>query len=76
MIELELNHGQLKFKLNSNLKTTIITKDGPTRQIEIKDSIRQGGVLSATLYALMMDEINKDLIENTDYPAEHNSGGP
>ena len=47
--------------LNSNLKTTIRTKHGPTRQINIKDSIRQGGVLSVTLYALMMDEINKDM---------------
>ena len=51
--------------LNTNLKTTIQTKHGPTRQISIKDSIRQGGVLSVTLYALMMDEINKDLL-NTD----------
>ena len=48
-------------ELNSNLKTTIQTKHGPTRQINIKDSIRQGGVLSVTLYALMMDEIAKDL---------------
>ena len=50
-------------KLNSNLKTTIITKHGPTRKITIKDSIRQGGVLSVVLYALMMDEISKDLQE-------------
>ena len=50
-------------KLNSNLKTTIMTKHGPTRKIEIKDSIRQGGVLSVILYALLMDEINKELIE-------------
>ena len=50
-------------KLNSNLKTTVLTKHGPTRQITIKDSIRQGGVLSVVLYALMMDEINKDLME-------------
>ena len=49
-------------KLNSNLKTTIMTKYGPTRKISIKDSIRQGGVLSVILYALMMDEINKELI--------------
>ena len=49
--------------LNSNLRTTIQTKYGPTRQIHIKDSIRQGGVLSVTLYALMMDEIAKDLKE-------------
>ena len=49
---------QLTKDLNTNLKTTIQTKHGPTRQITIKDSIRQGGVLSVTLYALMMDEIN------------------
>ena len=50
-------------RLNSNLKTTIHTKHGPTRQIKIKDSIRQGGVLSVILYALMMDEINKDITD-------------
>ena len=49
--------------LNSNLKTTILTKHGPTREITIKDSIRQGGVLSVVLYALMMDEISKELTE-------------
>ena len=38
--------------LNTNLKTTIQTKNGPTREIKITDSIRQGGVLSVTLYAL------------------------
>ena len=48
-------------RLNSNLKTTIQTKHGPTRQINIKDSIRQGGVLSVILYALLMDEISKDI---------------
>ena len=48
-------------KLNSNLKTTIMTKYGNTREIIIRDSIRQGGVLSGLLYALLMDEINKDL---------------
>ena len=57
---------QLVKDLNTNLKTTIQTKYGPTRQIDIKDSIRQGGVLSVTLYALMMDEVNKDIISNTD----------
>ena len=52
--------------LNTNLKTTIQTKHGPTRKITIKDSIRQGGVLSVTLYALMMDEINKDIMKETE----------
>ena len=50
-------------KLNSNLKTTVLTKHGPTRQITIKDRIRQGGIISVILYALMMDEINKELME-------------
>ena len=50
-------------ELNSNLLTTIQTKHGPTRKIKITDSIRQGGVLSVTMYALMMDETNKALME-------------
>ena len=47
--------------LNTNLTTSINTKHGKTRKIKITDSIRQGGVLSVTLYALMMDETNKAL---------------
>ena len=50
-------------KLNENLRATIQTKYGNTREIKIKDSIRQGGVLSVILYGIMMDEINKRLIE-------------
>ena len=48
-------------KLNSNLTASIKTKNGMTRKIRIKDSIRQGGVLSVTQYALMMDEITKEI---------------
>ena len=48
-------------KLNLNLKGVIKTKDGPTRTIAIQDSIRQGGVLSVLMYALLMDEIAKEL---------------
>ena len=48
-------------KMNQNLKATIKTKDGPTRPISIKDSIRQGGVLSGIQYALLMDEIAKEI---------------
>ena len=33
-------------KLNQNLTARIRTKDGLTRPIKIRDSIRQGGVLS------------------------------
>ena len=50
-------------KLNENLKATIQTKYGNTREIKIRDSIRQGGVLSVILYGIMMDEINKRLME-------------
>ena len=52
-------------KLNENLTATVQTKYGPTRKITIKDSIRQGGVLSVLQYALLMDEINKE-IKGTD----------
>ena len=48
-------------KLNQNLTARIRTKDGLTRAINIKDSIRQGGVLSVAQYALLMDEISKEL---------------
>ena len=50
-------------ELNSNLKATLKTKHGNTKQIQIKDSIRQGGVLSVIQYALLMDEINKEIIK-------------
>ena len=43
--------------LNNNLIAKVRTKHGKTRDIKIRDSIRQGGVLSVTLYAAMMDEI-------------------
>ena len=36
--------------------------DGTTKEIKIKDSIRQGGVLSVAQYA--MDEINREIREN------------
>ena len=39
------------------------TNHGNTRQIKIKDSIRQGGVLSVIQYALLMDDINKEIIK-------------
>ncbi len=48
-------------KLNENLTATIKTKYGDTRPINIKDSIRQGGVLSVLQYALLMDEISKEI---------------
>ena len=48
-------------KLNQNLKAQIKTKDGLTREIRIKDSIRQGGVLSVIEYADVMDKIAKEI---------------
>ena len=48
-------------ELNTNLTAKIKTKDGLTRDIKITDSIRQGGVLSVLQYALLMDEISKEI---------------
>ena len=45
--------------LNTNLTATVNTKHGQTEKFPIKDSIRQGGVLSVMMYALLMDEIAK-----------------
>ena len=50
--------------LNENLVAEIKTKYGKTREIHIRDSIRQGGVLSVMQYALLMDEINKEIEAN------------
>jgi hypothetical protein len=47
--------------LNENLTARISTKYGLTRKINIKDSIRQGGVLSVIEYTLLMDEISKNI---------------
>ena len=50
-------------KLNSNLTAKIQTRYGLTRKIKIRDSIRQGGVLSVIEYAALIDEISKELKE-------------
>ena len=47
--------------LNSNLTAKIQTRHGLTRKIQIKDSIRQCGVLSVIEYATLIDEIAKEL---------------
>ena len=47
--------------LNSNLTARIQTRYGLTRKINIRDSIRQGGVLSVIEYATLIDEIAKEL---------------
>ena len=51
-------------ELNSNLIAKVRTKYGLTRTIQIRDSIRQGGVLSVIEYANLMDEIAKELQEH------------
>ena len=48
-------------KINENLTAQLSTRHGNTREIKIKDSIRQGGVLSVLQYALLIDEINKEI---------------
>ena len=48
-------------KMNTGLTARIRTKHGLTRKITIKDSIRQGGVLSVIEYATLMDEITKEI---------------
>ena len=51
-------------KMNEGITATIMTKYGMTREIKIRDIIRQGSVLSVAQYALLMDEINKEITEN------------
>ena len=48
-------------KMNENLTAQLSTRHGNTREIKIKDSIRQRGVLSVLQYALLIDEINKEI---------------
>ena len=60
---LEAPEWEIIKRLNENLTAKIQTKYGDTREIKIKDSIRQGGVLSVSQYALLMDEINKEITE-------------
>jgi len=54
-------HWELIKLLNTNLTARIQTKYGLTRKIKIRDSIRQGGVLSGIMYGAQMDEVNKDI---------------
>ena len=54
-------------KLNQGLKAKIKTKDGMTRKINIKDGIRQWGVLSVLQYATVMDEIAKEINKKKQY---------
>ena len=49
-------------KLNENLTAQCRTNHGLSRKIEIKGSLRQGGVLSVTEFAKMMDNLSQELI--------------
>ena len=48
-------------KLNEEIEAKVRTKHGLTRTIKIRDSIRQGGILSVIEYGNMMDEITKEI---------------
>ena len=48
-------------KLIEDLKAQVETKYGVTREITMKDNIRQGGVLSVAMYAVLLDEIAKEI---------------
>ena len=54
---------QMVKKLNSNLTAKMHTRHGLTGEIRIRDSIRQGGVLSVIEYATLIEEISKELKE-------------
>ena len=62
---LEEKNWKIVKELNSNLTAKVRTKYGLTRTIQIRDSIRQGGVLSVIEYANLMDEIAKELQEKS-----------
>ena len=47
--------------INENLTAKIKTQHGETRTIKMRDSIRQGGVLSVIEYSNLIDEIAKQL---------------
>ncbi len=65
---------ELVRKLNSNLKARVQTKHGLTRELTIRDSIRQGGVQSVIEYAALIDEIAKEL-KNQDMGIEIEGAG-
>ena len=51
--------------MNEHLSAQLSTRHSNTREIKIKDSIRQGGVLSVLQYALLLDEINEEITKGT-----------
>ena len=51
-------------KINTNFRARIHTKHGLTREIKIRDSMRQVGVISVIKYATLIDEIAQELKKN------------
>ena len=51
-------------KLNKDLKAKCRTRVGLSREIKINGNLRQGGVLSVTLFAKLMDALSERLIED------------
>jgi hypothetical protein len=47
--------------MNRNLTAKVKTKHGNTRDIQIRDSIRQGGILLVLMYATVIDEIADEI---------------
>ena len=48
-------------KLNENLTARIQTNHEYSKKVHIKNSIRQGGILSVLQYANLVDEITKEI---------------
>ena len=55
---------QIIRKLNKDLKAKCRTRVGLFREIKINGNLRQGGVLSVTLFAKFMDALSERLIED------------
>ena len=56
-----LSLGNFTHMLKQNRKTTILTKSGETKEIDIIDDICQGKVLSGTEFSALVDEIELEL---------------
>ena len=50
-------------KLNEQLRAKCRTLVGISRKFKNQDSLRQGGVLSVTLFAKLMDSLSEELIK-------------
>ena len=52
-------------KLNEQLRAKCRTRVEKSREFKIEGSLRQGGVLSVTLFAELMDSLSEELIKET-----------